>query len=99
VLVAEVLRRAGVTLGSELAGPTVLATYILATAADGYQVVFSLAELDPATTGSEIMIADAADDQPMVMPQGPFKVVCPHDKRTSRAIRMLTKLEVVRLHK
>jgi hypothetical protein len=35
----------------------------------------------------------------MPMPFGPFRVVCPHDERTARAIRMLTKLEIVRLRK
>jgi hypothetical protein len=55
VLVAEVLKRAGATLGSDLRGNAV-ATYVVASAADGYQAVFSLAELDPALTGSEVIV-------------------------------------------
>jgi hypothetical protein len=35
-----------------------MATYVIASAADGYRVVFSLAELDPEFTGSEVMVVD-----------------------------------------
>ena len=41
----ELLKKAGVPLGSELRGK-MLASYVLAEGQDGYQVVFSLAELD-----------------------------------------------------
>ena len=46
VLVGELLKRAGAPVGRDLSGKAV-ATYVRATAKDGYQVVFSLAELDP----------------------------------------------------
>jgi hypothetical protein len=42
VLVGEILKRAGVPLGTELRGDAV-ASYVVASASDGYQVVFSLA--------------------------------------------------------
>src|SRR5262249_3082857 len=57
VLVGEILKRAGAKLGSDMRGNAV-ATYVVASASDGYQVVFSLAELDPALTGSEVIVAD-----------------------------------------
>src|SRR5262245_35974731 len=41
VLVAELLKRAGAPLGGELRG-NAMATYVVAAATDGYQVVFSL---------------------------------------------------------
>jgi hypothetical protein len=47
-------------LGSDIRGNAV-ATYVVASASDGYQVVFSLAELDPAFTGSEVIVADTID--------------------------------------
>ncbi len=53
----EVLKKAGVPQGSELRGKA-LADYVLAQAADGYQVVFSLGELDPAFIDNEILLAD-----------------------------------------
>src|SRR5262245_48087454 len=46
VLVTEILTRAGAPQGADLRG-NALASYVLVSATDGYQVVFSLAELDP----------------------------------------------------
>ena len=57
VWLTEVLRKAGVPQGSELRGKA-LTTYVLAEAQDVYQVVFSLAELDPASSDNEILLAD-----------------------------------------
>jgi len=47
VWLTDILRQAGVPQGESLRGRA-LAGYVLAVAQDGYQVVFSLAELDPA---------------------------------------------------
>src|SRR4051794_1240312 len=52
----EVLRRAGAPQGPALRGKA-LAGYVLAEAQDGYQVVFSLGELDPAFIDNEILLA------------------------------------------
>jgi DMSO/TMAO reductase YedYZ molybdopterin-dependent catalytic subunit len=98
VLVEEILKRAGAPLGAELRGPA-LSTYVLASATDGYQVVFSLAELDPALTASEIIVADTIDGQPLSATQGPLRIVSPKDARPARSVRMLTRLDVVRLKK
>ena len=98
VLVGEVLKRAGAPLGRDLSGPAV-ATYVLAKAKDGYQVVFSLPELDPAFTPNDIIIADTIDGKPLFEYQGPFRSVAPHDKRGARSIRMLQSIDVVRLRK
>lgn len=96
VLVGEVLKRAGTPLGAELRGNAV-ASYVLASASDGYQALFSLAELDPAFTGSEIIVADSIDGKPLFDYQGPFRIVAPKDRRGARSVRMLERLEVVRL--
>src|SRR5262245_44505237 len=64
VLVGELLKRAGAPLGRDLSGGA-LATYVVASASDGYQAVFSLAELDPAFTSNEIIIADNVDGKPL----------------------------------
>jgi DMSO/TMAO reductase YedYZ molybdopterin-dependent catalytic subunit len=98
VLLGEVLTRAGAPLGPELRGANV-ASYVLATARDGYQVVFSLAEVDPAFTGSQIILADTIDGKPLFDYQGPIRIVSPGDKRGARSIRMLERLDVVRLRK
>jgi DMSO/TMAO reductase YedYZ molybdopterin-dependent catalytic subunit len=93
-----VLKAAGVPQGSELRGRA-LTTYVLAEAQDGYQVVFSLGELDPAFIDNEILLADTANGKPLFGAQGRFRLVVPKDKPGARSVRMLTKLEVVQLRK
>ena len=46
VMLWTILDSAGVTLGKDLRGEN-LAKYVLVKASDGYEVVFSLAEIDP----------------------------------------------------
>jgi hypothetical protein len=98
VFLGELLKRAGVPLGAELRGNAV-ATYVVASATDGYQVVFALPELDPAFTSNDIMVADTIDGKPLSDYQGSWRIVAPKDKRGSRSIRLLHKIEVVRLRK
>jgi len=98
VLVAELLKKAGAPLGSELRG-NAMATYVAAVATDGYQVVFSLAELDPVMTSNQIIIADTIDGKPLFAYQGPLRIVAPKDSRPARSLRMLERLDVVRLKK
>lgn len=98
VLVGEILKRAGAPLGTELRG-NAIASYVVASATDGYQVVFSLAELDPGFTSNDIIVADTIDGKPLFAYQGPLRIVAPKDVRAARSIRMLQRLEVVRLKK
>src|SRR5215831_3887322 len=94
----EVLKKAGVPQGSELRGKA-LTTYVLAEAQDGYQVVFSLAELDPSFIDNEILLADTANGKPMFGAQGRFRLIASKDKPGARSVRMLTRLDVVQLRK
>ncbi len=98
VLMAELLKRAGAPLGKALRGDA-MASYVVATATDGYRVLFSLAELDPEFTGSEIIVADRTNGQPLLADQGPIRIVVPKDLAGARSIRMLERIEVVRLAK
>jgi len=92
------VKMAGVPQGSELRGKA-LAGYVLAEAQDGYQVVFSLGELEPAFIDNEILLADTANGKPLFGAQGRFRLVVLKDKPGARSVRMLTKLEVVQLRK
>ncbi|HUA86496.1 MAG TPA: molybdopterin-dependent oxidoreductase [Bryobacteraceae bacterium] len=94
----DVLKKAGVPQGSELRGKA-LAGYVLAEAQDGYEVVFSLAELDPSFIDNQILLADTANGKPLFGAQGRFRLVAPKDKPGARSVRMLTRLEVVQLRK
>lgn len=94
----EILKKAGVPQGEDLRGKA-LASYMLAKAQDGYQVLFSLAELDPAFVDNQIMLADTANGKALSGAQGRFRLVVPKDSHGARSVRMLAKLEVVQLRK
>jgi hypothetical protein len=98
VALQEVLKKAGVAFGRELRGKA-LAGYVLAEARDGYQVVFSLGELDADLGGARIVVADKRAGKPLFAYQGPLRLVVATDKRPARSVRMLERLQVVRLRK
>lgn len=95
----EILKRAGVPVaGKELRGK-MLASYIVAKARDGYQVVFSIGEIGTDFGNESILVADKRDGKPLFGYQGPVRLVCPNDKAGARSVRMLEVLEFVRLQK
>jgi DMSO/TMAO reductase YedYZ molybdopterin-dependent catalytic subunit len=98
VTLLAVLQKAGAPFGKQLRGK-VLSTYVLAKAMDGYQVVFTLGELDPEFGNETILVADKRDGKPLGDKQGPFRLVCPNDHEGARSVRMLETLEIVRLAK
>ena len=98
VWLSDILKKAGVPLGPGLRGAA-LAGYILASASDGYQVVFSIGELDPDMAVGQYLLADTANGKPLFGENGAFRLVIPTDKRGARSVRLLTKIEVVQLKK
>jgi DMSO/TMAO reductase YedYZ molybdopterin-dependent catalytic subunit len=97
VLAGELLKMAGLPLGQMRGG--VVASYAIASAADGYQAVFAVAELDPGFTSSDVIVADVVDGQPLSERQGPLRLVAPKDLMGSRSVRMLRRIQIVRLSK
>jgi len=93
VLLADVLRSAGVTLGKDLKGP-LLANFLLIEAADGYRVVFALPEVDPDLTDKVVLLADRKDGKPLTADDGPYKIVAPADKRNMRWVKRVTRISV-----
>ncbi|HTB12129.1 MAG TPA: molybdopterin-dependent oxidoreductase [Bryobacteraceae bacterium] len=98
VLLFDILKEAGAPVGKQLMGKA-LATYVLAEAKDGYQVVYALPEFDPSFTDNKIIVADTVNGKPLFQYQGPFRLVVPSEKKGARSIRMLEKVTVVRLRK
>jgi hypothetical protein len=98
VALQEVLKKAGIAFGKQMRGKA-LAGYVLAEAKDGYAVLFSFGELDSDLGGTEAIIADTRDGKPLFTYQGPVRLVLPADKEGARSVRMLEKLEVVKLRK
>jgi hypothetical protein len=92
---AEVVRSAGITLGKELRGP-LLANYLLVEAADGYQVVFAVPEIDPEMTSKVVLLADRKDGKPLSAVEGPYRLVVPDEKRPARWVRQVVRISVGR---
>ena len=95
VPVVEILQQAGAPMGKELRGPN-MALGVIARAPDGYQVLFSLTEFDPAFSDRVILLADHRDGKPLDKREGPLRIVVPGDKRGARWIRGVDTLEVFR---
>lgn len=92
VMLEDVLRRAGVPSGEALRGHA-MTTIVRVTASDHYQIVFSLAELDPALGNEQVILADMQDGHPLTK-DGPYRLVVTSDKRPARWIRNVTTIEV-----
>ena len=85
---------AGTPMGEQLRGPA-LAKVVVIHAADHYQAVSSLAELDPGLTDRTNLLAWSSNNQPQSVAQGPLRLVVPGEKRQSRWVRQVTAIEVV----
>jgi len=92
VPLAAVLRHAGVPIDSVRGART--ATVVIITAADGYRAAFSLAELAPDLGGRAVLVADRRDGQPLDSAEGPLRLVVPDDKRPTRWVRQVTRIDV-----
>jgi DMSO/TMAO reductase YedYZ molybdopterin-dependent catalytic subunit len=93
VLLSAILQNAGATMGKDLKGKN-LAKYILVEAADGYKVVFALAELDKEFTDRLIILADKVDGKPISAGTGPFQVIVQDEKKAARCVKQVTGIKV-----
>jgi len=84
VPISEILDQAGVTTGKQLRGEN-LSKYLLVKCADGYQVLFSLAELDSSFTDRTVILADSMEGRPLPAGKGPFRLVVPGEKKPARS--------------
>lgn len=89
----EILKLAGVTLGKELHGEN-LTKYLLVRAADGYEVLFSLAEIDPEYTNKVIILADQKDGKSLPTGKGPFRIIVPEENKPARCVLQVANLIV-----
>ncbi|WP_267220478.1 molybdopterin-dependent oxidoreductase [Dyella silvae] len=93
VKLVDVLAKAGVSLEKPLHGRS-LASFVRVTAADRYQVVFALSDLDPTLGNTRVLLVDMRDGKPLEK-DGPFRLLVPGDKRPARWVRNVTVIEVV----
>ncbi|SHE51238.1 molybdopterin-dependent oxidoreductase [Pedobacter caeni] len=68
--------------------------YILVEASDGYQVIFTLAELDENYSSNRIILANSRDGEALPANEGPFRVIVQDGKKPARCIRQVTNIAV-----
>ena len=88
-----VLMAAHAPTGSELRGKA-LTTGVVARGSDGYEALFSLAEIDPAFHSGQVIVADARDGKPLT-DDGPLRIIATEDARPARWVRNLVALTVI----
>jgi len=93
VLLADVLKSAGVSLGEKLRG-RLLMNVVIVEAADKYSVAFSLPEVDPEWSHAVVLIATSRNGGPLDAQHGPFQIVSSADKRHSRWVKNVARLTV-----
>ena len=93
VSIQEILKQAGVLVGSEF-GHKDLARYVLIIGADGSEMVFSAAELDSTFSDRTIIIADKINDKLLPEGLGPFRLVVPGEENRVRWLWEVNKLVV-----
>ena len=93
-LLSVVLDSAGVTLGKQLRGEN-LVKYVLVTAADNYQVIYALPEIDPEFTSNTVLLTTHVDGKPLPKGEGPFRLVNPADKKPARWIREISAIKIL----
>jgi DMSO/TMAO reductase YedYZ molybdopterin-dependent catalytic subunit len=93
VTLAEILTKAGATMGGDLKGEN-LTKFISVEASDGYQVVFALAELDKSFTDRTIILATTMDEKPLPTGDGPFRIIVQDEKKPARCIKQVTAIKV-----
>ena len=95
-LLIDVLAKAGAPTGKAIHGPE-MATVVLITASDGYQVAIGLAEADPGTRANRIILADRVGGAALGSAAGPFQLVVEGDLRPARSARKVSSIAVRRL--
>jgi hypothetical protein len=72
---------------------------VVATASDGFQAVFSAAEIYRGMGRTEAFLAFAQDGQPLDASVGPFRLVVPTDGEASRCAHNVERLTIVDLRR
>ena len=94
VRLAALLESAGAPVGSKVKGAPAR-SYVIVHAADGYAVVFSLAELDSTDAPCAPVLADRRNGMAIGAENGPFRMLVPCDHTQARWIREVTGFSIV----
>lgn len=91
VSIQDILTWAKVPSGKDLHGEN-LSKYLLVKCADGYQVLFSLAELDSSIADKKVIVADMMDGKPLLKEKGPLRMIAEGEKKPARSSYQVTEL-------
>lgn len=92
VPIMEILDKAGVPSGKALHGAENFSKYVLIKCSDGYQVLFSLAELDASIQDKNVIVADTADGKPLLPEKGPLRIIAEGEKKPARSSYQVAEL-------
>ena len=84
VSILDILQQAGVPSGKDLRGEH-LSKYLLVKCKDSYQVLFSLAELDPSIADKNVILAYQIDGEKLAADRGPLRLVAEGEKKPARS--------------
>ncbi|MGG7550028.1 molybdopterin-dependent oxidoreductase [Chryseobacterium arthrosphaerae] len=98
VSVQDILAKAGAPSGKALHGENI-SKYLLAKCTDGYQVLFSLAELDASIADKNVIVADTVDGKPLPESKGPLRLIAEGEKKPARSSYQLEALVVGQIKK
>ncbi|PKF76051.1 molybdopterin-binding protein [Chryseobacterium sp. PMSZPI] len=98
VSVSDILAKAGAPSGKELHGENI-SKYLLAKCTDGYQVLFSLAELDASIADKNVIVADTVDGKPLPETKGPLRLIAEGEKKPARSSYQLESLSIGQIKK
>ncbi|OKS86796.1 molybdopterin-dependent oxidoreductase [Mucilaginibacter polytrichastri] len=90
----EILTQADAIPNKQLRGKS-LTKYVLISAADGYQVVIALPEIDPAFTDKVIILANKEDGEDLAPNFGPYRLIVPGDKKPARSAMRVVAIDVL----
>jgi hypothetical protein len=93
VPISLLLSRVAVPQGEQVKG-SLFMTGVVAEGTDGYRVLYSLAEVDPAIHTGDVIVADLLDGKKLDK-DGAFKLVSTEEKRPARWVRNLTTIAVI----
>lgn len=91
-VLAYVLRAGGLPVGPRLHGDP-LRAFVIVTGADGFQAVFSLAELDKDYHQGTVVLGDKVDGQALPAREGPWRLAVSGDRKRWRSVHGVTRIE------
>jgi len=93
VRLTELLRLVDAPTGARVHAEAVK-DFLVVTGGDGFRAVLSLAETDGSVQAHPVILADKMDGAPLTAHDAPYRLVVDGDKKPSRSVYAVTRIEV-----